>query len=96
MDCAIAHSNLFFVQLVWLRFLCLENLAMPTHEDRINPIEHSLLTDLVGLYTCDLKRESHRACHTRCIACSKQDIIRAISRYRELDVLARSQDQPPV
>ena len=30
----------------------------------INPIERSLLLDLLGLYTCDLKRDKHftRSC----------------------------------
>jgi hypothetical protein len=65
----------------------------PTNGDSfINPIERSLLTDLVGLYTCDLSREPHQPCHVRCIACSKEAIVRAISRYRELDAQARSSD----
>ena len=55
----------------------------------INPIESSLLTDLVDLYSCDLTREKHLPGHFRCIACSKADIIRAILRYRELDSHAR-------
>lgn len=61
----------------------------------INPIERSLLTDLVGLYTCDLTREPHQSCHARCIACSKEAIVRAISRYHELDAHARVQDLSP-
>lgn len=32
---------------------------MALEEQLINPIERSLLTDLVGLYTCDLKTEKH-------------------------------------
>ena len=58
----------------------------------INPIERSLLTDLVGLYTCDLSREQHQYCHVRCIACSKAAIVRAISKYRELDEDVRSRE----
>lgn len=62
---------------------------MAGDDNYINPIECSLLADLVGLYTCDLKREQHRDSHINCIACSKQEIIRAIERYRELDSMAR-------
>jgi len=65
----------------------------PMNDDSfINPIERSLLTDLVGLYTCDLSRELHQPCHVHCIACSKEAIVRAISHYRELDAHARSQN----
>ncbi len=31
---------------------------MTNDDSFINPIERSLLADLVGLYTCDLSRES--------------------------------------
>ncbi len=55
----------------------------------INPIESSLLSDLVDLYTCDLTREKHLPGHLRCLACSKQDIIKAILRYKDLDAYAR-------
>ena len=55
----------------------------------INPIERSLLSDLLGLYTCDLERERHLPGHARCLACSKEDIIRAISRYIALDASNR-------
>jgi hypothetical protein len=58
----------------------------------INPIERSLLSDLVGLYTCDLTRELHVRCHARCIACSKEAIVRAISRYCELDEYSRARN----
>jgi hypothetical protein len=59
---------------------------MTGDERRINPIERSLLMDLVGLYTCDLSREFHQKnCDENCIACSKQAIITAIDRYRRLD-----------
>lgn len=51
----------------------------------INPIENSLLEDLVGLYMCDLKREKHSLLHVRCLACSKQAIISAVLRYQALN-----------
>lgn len=57
--------------------------------DAINPIERSLLSDLVGLYTCDLRREVHRISHDRCIPCSKEAIVRAITSYCELDKQVR-------
>jgi len=67
-----------------------------TDDDRfINSIERSLLTDLVGLYTCDLSREPHQICHVRCIACSKEAIVRAISYYRELDAVERDRAIDP-
>jgi hypothetical protein len=53
----------------------------------INPIEDSLLEDLVGLYRCDLMREKHSLLHVRCLACSKQAIISAVLRYRALNSL---------
>ena len=62
---------------------------MTNDESFINPIERSLLSDLVGLYTCDLTRESHQACYARCIACSKKAIVRAILRYQMLDECMR-------
>jgi hypothetical protein len=62
---------------------------MSGDDNYINPIERSLLADLIGLYACDLRREPHRDNHIDCIACSKQEIIRAIERYRELDSMAR-------
>ena len=65
---------------------------MPSNDDSINPIERSLLSDLVGLYTCDLKQAVHLACHARCIACSKEAIVRAIFKYRELDESARARE----
>lgn len=58
---------------------------MSNDERKINPIELSLLTDLVGLYTCDLSREYHQYCDESCIACSKEAIIAAIQHYRKLD-----------
>lgn len=58
----------------------------------INPIELSLLTDLVSLYICDLKRELHESSHAQCIPCSKEAIVRAISRYRELDKSSRARE----
>lgn len=65
---------------------------MPGNDDFINPIERSLLSDLVGLYTCDLKREVHIACHARCVACSKEAIVRAISKYRKLNESTRARE----
>ncbi len=62
---------------------------MDLDDKLINPIESSLWSDLVDLYTCDLTREKHLPGHSRCLACSKQDIIRAILRYRDLDKHAR-------
>ena len=63
--------------------------AVGEEEKFINPIESSLLSDLVELYTCDLTREKHLPGHLSCLACSKQDIIRAILRYKDLDAYAR-------
>ncbi|CAN5535418.1 hypothetical protein BH11CYA1_BH11CYA1_49020 [soil metagenome] len=60
-------------------------------DEFINPIEQSLLDDLVSLYSCDLSRERHKKSHARCLACSKEAIIRAILHYRELDQRARVQ-----
>jgi hypothetical protein len=65
---------------------------MPSNDDLINPIERSLLSDLVGLYTCDLSREAHLGCHAKCVACSKEAIVRAISKYRELDESTRARE----
>lgn len=62
---------------------------MPDDDTFINPVERSLLTDLVGLYTCDLTREPHQFCREGCIACSKLAIVHAIDRYRKLDADAR-------
>lgn len=50
----------------------------------INPIEESLLTDLVSLYSSDLQIQAHTDCHERCSACSKQQIIEVINRHRNL------------
>ncbi len=67
-----------------------------TNDDcSINPIERSLLTDLVGLYTCDLTRESHETGHLRCIPCSKEAIVHAISLYRELRAPVHALDLSP-
>jgi len=41
-------------------------------------------------------RESHQPCHVRCIACSKEAIVRAISRYRELDAHWRDRSHLPI
>lgn len=51
----------------------------------INPIENSLLSDLVGLYQCDLEREKHSRPHVRCLACSKGAIVAAVNNYRALN-----------
>ncbi len=93
----LLHNPLFFGS-DYARAACSEVRKM-TNDDSfinpINPIERSLLTDLVGLYTCDLSRESHQPCHVRCIACSKEAIVRAISRYRELDAHWRDRSHLP-
>ena len=60
-------------------------------EQFINPIESSLLTDLLGLYTCDLTRDTHTPGHVQCLPCAKQAIIFAIVRYQKLDALYRDQ-----
>lgn len=60
-------------------------------EDYINPIERSLLTDLVDLYTCDLTVEKHEPSHEHCLACSKEAIVQAILSYQDLDALLRQQ-----
>jgi hypothetical protein len=57
----------------------------------INPIENSLLLDLLGLYRCDLSRGKHSLRHSRCVACSKQAIIDANCQYRRLDAFHREQ-----
>lgn len=58
---------------------------MNQQESQINPIESSLLNDLKGLYTCDLKRERHARPHRRCFACRKKAIVIAIARYQQMD-----------
>lgn len=58
----------------------------------INPIERSLLNDLVDLYTCDLTVEKHRPSHGQCLACSKESIVRAILTYQSLDARMREQE----
>lgn len=59
-------------------------------EQFINPIERSLLTDLVGLYTDDLASEGHAESHHECLACAKQAIIDAIAAYERLDSIHRA------
>jgi phosphoribosyl-dephospho-CoA transferase len=80
-----------FVGSSYAESACSEVRKMTNDDSFINPMERSLLTDLVGLYTCDLSREPHQPCHARCIACSKEAIVRAILHYRELDALERAQ-----
>lgn len=63
---------------------------MALDERFINTIERSLLTDLVGLYTCDLKTERHLPGHLLCLACSKEAIVRAILAYQFLDDCLRA------
>lgn len=63
---------------------------MALEEQLINPIERSLLTDLVGLYTCDLETERHIPGHLLCLACSKEAIVRAILAYQFLDDCLRA------
>jgi hypothetical protein len=53
----------------------------------INPIENSLLQELVDLYSDDLLNEEHHKGHTHCPVCSKQLILCAIRKYRELERL---------
>ena len=61
-------------------------------EDYINPIERSLLADLVDLYTCDLTVEKHKPAHGQCLACSKEAIVQAILTYQDLDARLREQE----
>jgi len=69
---------------------------MTLEERFINPIERSLLTDLVGLYTCDLSTEEHLPAHELCLACSKEAIVKAIVAYQSLDAQVRvKQEQKP-
>lgn len=71
---------------------------MTVEERYINPIERSLLNDLVGLYTCDLSTEEHLPEHELCLACSKEAIVRAILAYQSLDAKLRAQEisqEPP-
>ena len=63
---------------------------MTLEERFINPIERSLLTDLVSLYTCDLSTEDHLPVHELCLACSKEAIVRAILAYQSLDAQVRA------
>lgn len=51
----------------------------------INPIESSVLQDIVNLYLDDLKSDQHASEHTCCIACARTAIVEAISNYRSLD-----------
>lgn len=62
---------------------------MASDDEFINPVESALLSDLVDLYTCDLARHGHLPGHSGCIACSKEEIVTAILRYRDLDALTR-------
>jgi len=55
----------------------------------INPVESNLLHDILGLYEWDLRSDSHTPGHGQCLACAKQAIIVAITRYEELDALHR-------
>jgi hypothetical protein len=65
-----------------------------TFEERfINPIERSLLTDLVDLYNCDLSTEEHLPVHELCLACSKEAIVKAILAYQSLDALVRAKQE---
>lgn len=67
---------------------------MTLDERFINPIERSLLTDLVGLYTCDLTTEEHLPAHELCLACSKEAIVKAILAYQSLDDRLRVKQEP--
>lgn len=64
--------------------------SMNQQKSQINPIERSLLNDLKGLYTCDLKRERHARPHKRCYACRKKAIVIAIARYQQMDRESRA------
>lgn len=66
---------------------------MTLEERFINPIERSLLSDLVGLYTCDLSTEVHLPLHGQCLACSKEAIVEAILAYQSLDALIRAEQE---
>jgi len=66
---------------------------MTLEERFINPIERSLLTDLVDLYTCDLSTEEHLPVHELCLACSKEAIVKAILAYQSLDALVRAKQE---
>lgn len=65
---------------------------MSIEDNYINPIERSLLTDLVDLYTCDLTVEKHEPSHGHCLACSKEAIVQAILTYQDLDAHLREQE----
>lgn len=58
----------------------------------INPVEFSLLNDLVVLYRDDLIRQQHLACHDGCLACSKEQVIAVILRYQQLDAALRQSE----
>lgn len=51
----------------------------------INPIENSLLQELVDLYCDDLLTETHSSCHHVCLTCAKQSLVCAISHYRSIE-----------
>jgi hypothetical protein len=50
----------------------------------INPIENSLLQDIMYLYSCDLEREAHTSGHLECLACSRLAIVDTINRHNNL------------
>jgi hypothetical protein len=49
-----------------------------------NPIENSLLQDILHLYACDLERDAHTGGHFECLACSRLAIIDAINQHNNL------------
>lgn len=60
-----------------------------------NPIEQSLLNDLMSLYRDDLTREFHETTHETCPACSKEALIAAIHNHQKLNenLILQSEEQ---
>jgi len=57
--------------------------------DCINPVERSLLEDMLALYGDDLTREQHLVHHDCCLVCCKEQLIQAILQYQKLDASLR-------
>lgn len=58
-------------------------------KDFINPVESSLLQDLLALYGDDLTRERHLLQHDSCLVCCKERLISSILQYQQLDASLR-------
>lgn len=63
--------------------------------DYINPVERSLLEDMLALYGDDLTRERHLVHHDRCLVCAKEQLIVSILQYQKLDASLRQSANLP-